>query len=51
MSKNQLCKVLGIKKPVIQGPMAWVSTAPLAAAVSEAGGLGVLGVGMLRLTL
>jgi len=45
VSKNQLCKVLGIKKPVIQGPMAWVSTAPLAAAVSEAGGLGVLGVG------
>ncbi len=42
---NRLCSVLGIEKPVIQGPMAWVSTAPLVAAVSNAGGLGVLGVG------
>ena len=45
MSNNRLCKVLGIEKPIIQGPMAWVSTAPLVAAVSENGGLGVLGVG------
>ncbi len=45
MSDNRLCKVLGIEKPIIQGPMAWVSTAPLVAAVSESGGLGVLGVG------
>lgn len=40
---NRLCKVLGIEKPVIQGPMSWGSTAPLSAAVSEAGCLGVLG--------
>jgi enoyl-[acyl-carrier protein] reductase II len=45
MSNNSLCKALGIEKPIIQGPMAWVSTAPLVAAVSESGGLGVLGVG------
>lgn len=45
MSNNRLCKTLGIEKPIIQGPMAWVSTAPLVAAVSENGGLGVLGVG------
>jgi len=45
MPNNRLCKVLGIEKPIIQGPMAWVSTAPLVAAVSESGGLGVLGVG------
>lgn len=45
MSNNSLCKVLGIEKPIIQGPMAWVSTSPLVAAVSESGGLGVLGVG------
>lgn len=45
MTNNRLCKVLGIEKPIIQGPMAWVSTAPLVAAVSENGGLGVLGVG------
>lgn len=42
---NRVCEILGIEKPVIQGPMAWISTAPLAAAVSNAGGLGVLGVG------
>lgn len=42
---NKLCEALGIEKPIIQGPMAWVSTAPLVAAVSNAGGLGVLGVG------
>lgn len=43
--KNRVCDVLGIRYPVIQGPMAWASTAPLVAAVSNAGGLGVLGVG------
>ncbi|WP_295639420.1 nitronate monooxygenase [uncultured Mailhella sp.] len=42
---NRLCRALGITKPVIQGPMAWISTAPLVAAVGEAGGLGVLGTG------
>jgi enoyl-[acyl-carrier protein] reductase II len=49
MSNNRLCKVLGIEKPIIQGPMAWISTAPLVAAVSENGGLGVLGVGFASL--
>lgn len=42
---NRVCEVLRIEKPVVQGPMAWISTAPLVAAVSNAGGLGVLGVG------
>ncbi|MCF0230607.1 MAG: nitronate monooxygenase, partial [Parasporobacterium sp.] len=42
---NKVCEALNIKYPVIQGAMAWVATAPLAAAVSNAGGLGVLGVG------
>ena len=42
---NRVCEIRGIKTPVIQGPMAWISTAPLVAAVSNAGGLGVLGVG------
>lgn len=45
MMKNPVCDVLNIKYPIIQGAMAWVATAPLAAAVSNAGGLGVLGVG------
>ena len=43
--KNRICKALNIENNIIQGPMAWISTAPLVAAVSEAGGLGVLGVG------
>ena len=43
--KNRVCETLGIKYPVIQGAMAWVATSSLAAAVSNAGGLGVLGVG------
>ena len=42
---NRVCSLLNIEKPIIQGPMAWISTAPLVAAVSNAGGLGVLGVG------
>jgi len=42
---NRLCETLGIKYPVIQGAMAWTSMAPLVAAVSKAGGLGVLGCG------
>lgn len=45
MNKNRICEIFGIEKPIIQGAMAWASTAPLVAAVSEAGGLGVLGVG------
>lgn len=45
MSENKICKIFGIEKPIIQGAMAWAATAPLVAAVSEAGGLGVLGVG------
>jgi len=36
---------LGIKHPIIQGGMAWIATAELAAAVSEAGGLGIIGSG------
>lgn len=42
---NPLSLLLKIRYPIIQGGMAWVSTAKLAAAVSEAGGLGVLAAG------
>ncbi|KAJ8080618.1 hypothetical protein PM082_017452 [Marasmius tenuissimus] len=37
-----LTKLLGIRIPVVQGGMQWVGLPPLAAAVSEAGGLGIL---------
>jgi enoyl-[acyl-carrier protein] reductase II len=45
MLKTPLCDLLGIKYPIVQGGMAWVGTAELAAAVSNAGGLGMLGGG------
>ncbi len=43
MAKNRICDLLGIRYPIIQAPMNWVSGAELAAAVSRAGGLGTLG--------
>ena len=43
MSK-EITQILNIEKPIIQGPMAWSSFAPLIIAVSNAGGLGVLGI-------
>ncbi|MBQ6551422.1 MAG: nitronate monooxygenase [Lachnospiraceae bacterium] len=45
--KNRVCTALGIEYPVVQGAMAWTSMAPLVAAVSAAGGLGVLGCGFM----
>ncbi|MDD4335152.1 MAG: enoyl-[acyl-carrier-protein] reductase FabK [Desulfotomaculaceae bacterium] len=45
MIQTILCDLLGIEYPIIQGGMAWAATAELAAAVSEAGGLGVIGAG------
>ncbi len=42
MRDNELCRLLGIEKPIIQGGMAWIADAKLAAAVSEAGGLGII---------
>ena len=41
--KTELTELLGIKYPIIQGGMAWVAEYHLAAAVSEAGGLGLIG--------
>ena len=45
MIHTALCDCLGIDHPIVQGGMAWVATAQLAAAVSQAGGLGVIGAG------
>lgn len=41
MFETRFTKLLGIKYPIMQGGMLWLSTAELAAAVSNAGGLGV----------
>lgn len=43
--ETAITKLLGIKYPIIQGGMAWVATYELASAVSEAGGLGIIGAG------
>jgi enoyl-[acyl-carrier protein] reductase II len=45
MPNSEFCKLLNIDYPLIQGGMAWVSDARLAAAVSMAGGLGVIAAG------
>ncbi len=42
---NVLCKLLNIQYPIFQGGMAWIGTAELASAVSNAGGLGIIGAG------
>ena len=43
MMKTAITKLLGIEYPIIQGGMAWVAEYHLAAGVSEAGGLGLIG--------
>lgn len=43
MLRTRICDLLGIEHPVISAPMAGAATAELAAAVSEAGGLGLIG--------
>ena len=42
MIKSKICDMLGIRLPIIQGGMAWIADASLAAAVSNAGGLGLI---------
>ena len=42
MIKTPICDIAGIKYPIFQGGMAWISDAKLAAAVSNAGGLGII---------
>lgn len=43
--KTAITELLNIEYPIVQGAMAWVADADLASAVSEAGGLGVVGTG------
>lgn len=42
MIQTPICDLLGIQYPVLQGGMAWIADAELAAAVSNAGGLGII---------
>ena len=45
MLKTAICDLFGIEHPIIQGGMAWLGTAELVSAVSNAGGLGIIGAG------
>lgn len=45
MEKNRICDLFNIQYPIIQGGMVWCSGWKLASAVSNAGGLGLLGAG------
>lgn len=45
MLKSRICEQIGIEYPVFQGGMAWIADGRLAAAVSEGGGLGIIGAG------
>lgn len=51
MFQTPICELLGIKYPILQGGMAWISDADLAAAVSNAGGLGVIAGGNAEKTI
>ena len=45
MFHSKICEILGIKYPIFQGGMAWIADGSLAAAVSNAGGLGIIAAG------
>lgn len=48
MFKSKVAELLGLEYPIFQGGMAWVATAELVAAVSNAGGLGIIGSGSME---
>lgn len=45
---NKICELFGIEYPIIQGGMVWCSGWKLASAVSNAGGLGLIGAGSMH---
>ena len=45
MKRGRIAEMLGIQYPIFQGGMAWIADAQLAAAVSNAGGLGIIAAG------
>ena len=40
--KTRITEMLGIEIPIVQAPMGWIARSPLASAVSNAGGLGII---------
>lgn len=47
-SSNRICRLFGIRYPIVQGGMVWCSGWRLASAVSNSGGLGLIGAGSLH---
>jgi NAD(P)H-dependent flavin oxidoreductase YrpB (nitropropane dioxygenase family) len=48
MAMNRICELFGIKYPIVAGGMVWCSGWRLASAVSNAGGLGLIGAGSMQ---
>lgn len=42
MFRNRITTMLEVDLPIVQAPMGWIARAPLASAVSNAGGLGMI---------
>jgi len=42
MIKNRITEMLGVEYPIVQAPMGWIARAPLASAMSNAGGMGII---------
>ena len=40
--KNRITELLGVEYPIVQAPMGWIARAPLASAMSNAGGMGII---------
>lgn len=40
--KNRITELLGVQYPIVQAPMGWIARSPLASAVSNAGGMGII---------
>ena len=40
--KNRVTEMLGVETPIVQAPMGWIARSQLAAAVSNAGGMGII---------
>ena len=45
MNTNEICQLLNIEYPILQGGMAWIADGKLASAVSDGGGLGIIASG------
>ena len=42
MIRNRITEMLGVQYPILQAPMGWIARAPLASAMSNAGGMGII---------